>query len=49
MHPLTPTHAHIHAAGMTTEAFSDYVVGHGELWSAQLMALHCQQLGSDCV
>jgi len=36
-------------AGMTTEAFSDYVVGHGELWSAQLMALYCQQLGADCV
>ncbi|KAJ9533496.1 hypothetical protein QJQ45_026558 [Haematococcus lacustris] len=34
-------------AGMSTEAFSDYVVGHGELWSAQLFALCCQQLGAD--
>lgn len=36
------------AAGMSTEAFSDYVVGHGELWSAHLMALYCQQQGADC-
>jgi hypothetical protein len=26
------------AAGNATEAFTDYVVGHGELWSAQLLA-----------
>jgi len=35
------------AAGMSTEAFSDYVVGHGELWSAQLFSLCCKQLGAD--
>lgn len=32
---------------MSTEAFSDYVVGHGELWSAQLFSLCCKQLGAD--
>jgi len=36
-------------AGMSTEAFADYVVGHGELWSAQLLTLCCQQLGADAV
>ncbi|GBF98799.1 bifunctional aspartate kinase homoserine dehydrogenase [Raphidocelis subcapitata] len=36
-------------AGTQTEAFVDFVVGHGELWSAQLMALACQQLGADAV
>jgi len=34
-------------AGMSTEAFADYVVGHGELWSAQLFTLCCRQLGAD--
>lgn len=34
-------------AGMSTEAFSDFVVGHGELWSGRLFALCCQQLGAD--
>ena len=32
---------------MSTEAFSDYVVGHGELWSAKLFSLCCRQLGAD--
>ncbi|KIZ05587.1 bifunctional aspartokinase/homoserine dehydrogenase 1 [Monoraphidium neglectum] len=36
-------------AGTQTEAFVDFVVGHGELWSAQLMALACQQMGADAV
>jgi aspartokinase len=26
------------AAGLTTDAFSDFVVGHGELWCARLFA-----------
>lgn len=34
---------------MSTDAFSDYVVGHGELWSAQLMALYMKQAGADAV
>ena len=25
-------------AGHATESFSDFVVGHGELWSAQMLA-----------
>lgn len=33
-------------AGMATDAFADFVVGHGELWSAQLFAACCQQMGS---
>ncbi|KAG2486268.1 hypothetical protein HYH03_015092 [Edaphochlamys debaryana] len=34
-------------AGMSTDAFSDFVVGHGELWSGRLFALCCKQLGAD--
>jgi len=34
---------------MTADAFSDYVVGHGELWSARLMAYVCKELGGDAV
>jgi len=34
-------------AGMSTDAFSDYVVGHGELWSALLFSLCCKQFGAD--
>ncbi|GIL88501.1 hypothetical protein Vretimale_15367 [Volvox reticuliferus] len=34
-------------AGMSTDAFSDFVVGHGELWSGRLFALCCRQLGAD--
>jgi len=26
------------AAGHATESFSDFVVGHGELWSAQMLS-----------
>ena len=37
----------IHAAGMSSDAFSDYVVGHGELWSAKLLTLCCRQMGAD--
>lgn len=28
----------ISLAGHATESFSDFVVGHGELWSAQMLA-----------
>jgi aspartokinase/homoserine dehydrogenase 1 len=34
---------------MSSDAFSDYVVGHGELWSAKLLTLCCQQLGANVV
>ena len=33
---------------MVTDAFSDYVVGHGELWCAQLFAATVRRLGTDC-
>ena len=36
------------AAGMVTDAFSDYVVGHGELWCAQLFAATVRRLGAGC-
>ena len=35
------------AAGMSTDSFSDFVVGHGELWCAQLLAHALQQAGLD--
>lgn len=35
----------ISIAGTQGEAFSDFVVGHGELWSAQLMTLTIKKLG----
>lgn len=38
---------HICTAGMATEAFTDFVVGHGELWCAQLLAATCKQMGAD--
>ena len=34
---------------MATDAFEEFVVGHGELWCAQLTAARCRQLGADCV
>ncbi len=34
---------------MATEAFVDFVVGHGELWSAQLFTATCKQQGADAV
>lgn len=37
----------IAVAGTVTEDFSDFVVGHGELWSARLFAATCQKLGSN--
>lgn len=36
-------------AGMATDAFVDFVVGHGELWSAQLLYATCKQQGADVV
>ena len=35
------------AAGMVTEAFSDFVVGHGELWCAQLFNATLLKMGAD--
>ena len=35
-------------AGMATEAFTDFVVGHGELWSALLFAATVKSLGYRC-
>lgn len=32
---------------MATDAFEEFVVGHGELWCGMLMAAKCQQLGAD--
>lgn len=37
----------ISIAGMSTEAFEEFVVGHGELWCAQLTAAKCRQLGAN--
>uniref|UniRef100_A0A0C9QNY5 TSA: Wollemia nobilis Ref_Wollemi_Transcript_15431_3232 transcribed RNA sequence n=1 Tax=Wollemia nobilis TaxID=56998 RepID=A0A0C9QNY5_9CONI len=38
----------IYIAGHATESFSDYVVGHGELWSAQILAASIQKHGLPC-
>lgn len=35
----------VFSAGLATEAFADFVAGHGELWSAQLVAASCRQQG----
>lgn len=32
---------------MATEAFTDFVAGHGELWSAFMLALYMKQQGAD--
>mmetsp|Transcript_94 Transcript_94/g.311 ORF Transcript_94/g.311 Transcript_94/m.311 type:complete len:930 (+) Transcript_94:104-2893(+) len=39
----------ISIAGIATQTFSDFVVGHGEIWSAHLFAAVCRQLGGDAV
>jgi aspartokinase len=36
------------AAGLTTDAFSDFVVGHGELWCARLFAASMRLKGQNC-
>ncbi|CAN1824361.1 Bifunctional aspartokinase/homoserine dehydrogenase, chloroplastic (Fragment) [Linum perenne] len=38
----------IYIAGHTTESFEDFVVGHGELWSAQLLSYVVKKKGLDC-
>ncbi|KAK1295955.1 hypothetical protein QJS10_CPB15g00189 [Acorus calamus] len=38
----------IYIAGHATESFSDFVVGHGELWSAQMLSLVLKKRGSQC-
>lgn len=37
----------IPAAGIATDAFVDFVVGHGELWSAQLLTAALKRGGAD--
>ncbi|XP_017700393.2 bifunctional aspartokinase/homoserine dehydrogenase 1, chloroplastic-like isoform X2 [Phoenix dactylifera] len=36
------------AAGHATESFSDFVVGHGELWSAQMLSYAIKKSGRPC-
>ncbi|XP_047329938.1 bifunctional aspartokinase/homoserine dehydrogenase, chloroplastic-like [Impatiens glandulifera] len=38
----------IYIAGHATESFTDFVVGHGELWSAQMLAALVRKSGMDC-
>ncbi|KAL9379690.1 hypothetical protein Peur_028172 [Populus x canadensis] len=38
----------IYIAGHATESFSDFVVGHGELWSAQMLSYVVRKNGLDC-
>ncbi|XP_078431758.1 bifunctional aspartokinase/homoserine dehydrogenase 1, chloroplastic-like [Wolffia australiana] len=38
----------IYIAGHATESFTDFVVGHGELWSAQLLSAVIKKSGRDC-
>ncbi|KAF3440156.1 hypothetical protein FNV43_RR18434 [Rhamnella rubrinervis] len=38
----------IYIAGHATESFTDFVVGHGELWSAQLLSSVVRKNGVDC-
>ncbi|XP_073140672.1 bifunctional aspartokinase/homoserine dehydrogenase, chloroplastic-like [Henckelia pumila] len=38
----------IHIAGHATESFSDFVVGYGELWSAQLLSAVVRKSGVEC-
>ncbi|KAK2988129.1 hypothetical protein RJ640_017461 [Escallonia rubra] len=38
----------IYIAGHATESFSDFVVGHGELWSAQMLSSVIRKSGVDC-
>ncbi|KAK7311439.1 hypothetical protein RJT34_09580 [Clitoria ternatea] len=38
----------IYIAGHATESFTDFVVGHGELWSAQILSLVIKKNGADC-
>ncbi|XP_059639992.1 bifunctional aspartokinase/homoserine dehydrogenase, chloroplastic-like [Cornus florida] len=38
----------IYIAGHATESFTDFVVGHGELWSAQMLSSVVRKNGMDC-
>ncbi|XP_058073858.1 bifunctional aspartokinase/homoserine dehydrogenase 2, chloroplastic-like isoform X2 [Magnolia sinica] len=38
----------IYIAGHATESFSDFVVGHGELWAAQMLSLVIKKRGMSC-
>ncbi|KQJ89734.1 bifunctional aspartokinase/homoserine dehydrogenase 2, chloroplastic isoform X2 [Brachypodium distachyon] len=38
----------IYIAGHATESFSEFVVGHGELWSAQILSYAIQKSGTAC-
>ncbi|CAL1409790.1 unnamed protein product [Linum trigynum] len=38
----------IYIAGHVTESFSDFVAGHGELWSAQMLSYVVKKNGIDC-
>lgn len=38
----------IYIAGHATESFADFVVGHGELWSAQMLSAVIVKSGEDC-
>lgn len=38
----------IYIAGHATESFTDFVVGHGELWSAHILSLVIKKNGIDC-
>ncbi|CAI0556147.1 unnamed protein product [Linum tenue] len=38
----------IYIAGHATESFSDFVAGHGELWSAQILSYVVKKNGVDC-
>ncbi|KAJ9128675.1 hypothetical protein P3X46_034620 [Hevea brasiliensis] len=38
----------IYIAGHATESFSDFIVGHGELWSAQMLSYVVRKSGLDC-
>ncbi|XP_077213166.1 bifunctional aspartokinase/homoserine dehydrogenase 1, chloroplastic-like isoform X2 [Tasmannia lanceolata] len=50
-HDISDLKAMLHAisiAGHANESFSDFVVGHGELWSAQLLSAVVKKYGMDC-
>ena len=36
------------AAGMSTDAFSDFVVGYGEIWCANLFSAYLKSIGVNC-
>ncbi|GAB4861187.1 Bifunctional aspartokinase/homoserine dehydrogenase 1, chloroplastic [Ancistrocladus abbreviatus] len=50
-HDINNLKAMLHAiyiAGHATESFTDFVVGHGELWSAQMLSLLVRKKGFSC-